>query len=186
MTEFQVNTAVIGNQSNSTVAIDKNGNFVICWTSFDQNGVGGIYAQRYNNDGVRQGNEFKVNTITTGDQSIPTVAMDANGNFIISWTNFDENTSSTGIYAKRYNNDGVPQGSEFKVNTDINSILNPTVAIAMNANGTFAISWSKFDLDGSDDVPPLELPMALLLLKIPFPSPAKMGLRAATTATQVF
>ncbi|MEH2089637.1 beta strand repeat-containing protein [Nostoc sp.] len=151
MTEFQVNTGVIGNQSNSTVAIDKNGNFVISWTSFDENGFGGIYAQRYDKDGEPQGNEFKVNTITTSDLSIPTVAMDANGNFIISWTNFDEYGSSTGIYAKRYDNTGMPQGgefAEFKVNTDVNSILlNPTVV--MNENGAFAISWTKFDLDGS-------------------------------------
>ncbi|BDI17424.1 hypothetical protein ANSO36C_32260 [Nostoc cf. commune SO-36] len=150
MTEFKVNTTVIGNQSNSTVAIDQNGNFVICWTSFDENGVGGIYAQRYNNDGAPQGNQFKVNTLTTDNQSIPTAAMDANGNFIISWTNFAENGSSTGIYAQRYNSAGMPQGGEFKVNTDIDSILDSTVAIAMNANGAFAISWSKLEVDGSD------------------------------------
>ncbi|WP_375443027.1 beta strand repeat-containing protein [uncultured Nostoc sp.] len=148
MTELQVNTTTIGNQSNSTVAIDQNGNFVISWTSFDQNGVGGIYAQRYNIDGQRQGSEFQVNSITTTDQSIPTVAMDATGNFIISWTSFDEFGSSNGVYAKRYSSSGVVQGSEFKVNTDTNSILlNP--AVVMNGNGNFVISWTKFDLDGS-------------------------------------
>jgi hypothetical protein len=51
MTEFQVNTGVIGNQSNSTVAIDKNGNFIISWTSFDENGFGGILP----NDTTRMG-----------------------------------------------------------------------------------------------------------------------------------
>ncbi|ACC83035.1 beta strand repeat-containing protein [Nostoc punctiforme] len=149
MTELQVNTTTIGNQSNSKVAIDQNGNFVISWTSFDQNGVGGIYAQRYNIDGQRQGSEFLVNsTITATNQSIPTVAMDATGNFIISWTSFDEFGNSNGVYAKRYNSSGGAQGGEFQVNTGIDSnLLNSTVV--MNGNGNFVISWDQFDLSNS-------------------------------------
>jgi Ca2+-binding RTX toxin-like protein len=150
MTELQVNTTTIGNQSNSKVAIDQNGNFVISWTSFDQNGVGGIYAQRYNIDGQRQGSEFLVNsTITATNQSIPTVAMDATGNFIISWTSFDEFGNSNGVYAKRYNSSGGAQGSEFQVDTNSNNfLLNPTVV--MNGNGNFVISWTQFDVTGSN------------------------------------
>jgi Ca2+-binding RTX toxin-like protein len=149
MTELQVNTTTIGNQSNSKVAIAPNGDFVISWTSFDQDGVGGIYAQRYNIDGQRQGNEFQVNsTILATNQSIPTVAMDATGNFIISWTSFDDFGNSNGVYAKRYSSAGVAEGSEFKINTGIDSnLLNSTVV--MNGNGNFVISWDQFDLSDS-------------------------------------
>ncbi|MDZ8136922.1 MAG: cadherin-like domain-containing protein [Nostoc sp. DedQUE04] len=149
MTEFLVNTTTIGNQSNSTVAIDAAGNFVISWTSFDENGSSnGIYAQRYKSDGEPDGNEFQVNTTTTTAQSNSAVAIDAAGNFIISWTSYDEFGSSNGIYAQRYKSDGEPDGNEFQVNTDINSLLlNPTVA--MNAGGDFVVSWTSFDLDGS-------------------------------------
>ncbi|MEH1862336.1 MAG: cadherin-like domain-containing protein [Nostoc sp.] len=145
--EFKVNTYTTSDQYNPTVAIDVDGDFVISWQSFGQDtSSNGIYAQRYNNAGGTEGSEFKVNTYTTSDQANPTVAMDANGNFVISWQSFGQDTSSNGIYAQRYNNIGVAQGGEFKVNTYINSDqANPTVA--MDANGNFVISWQS---DGQD------------------------------------
>ncbi|MHC5761790.1 beta strand repeat-containing protein [Nostoc sp.] len=151
MTEFQVNTTTTGNQSNSTVAIDADGDFVISWTSNGQDGsADGIYAQRYNHAGVAQGDEFKVNTTTTNSQSNPTVAIDADGDFVISWTSNGQDGSADGIYAQRYNHAGVAQGDEFKVNTTTtNSQSNPTVA--MDSDGDFVISWQSYGQDGSGD-----------------------------------
>jgi Ca2+-binding RTX toxin-like protein len=147
--EFKVNTSANNDQSNSTVAIDTNGNFVISWQSLGQDGSGyGIYAQRYNSAGVAQGNEFKVNTSASNDQSNSTVAIDTNGNFVISWQSLDQDGSGYGIYAQRYNSAGVAQGNEFKVNTTTSkSQLNPT--IAMDSDGDFVISWQSLSQDGS-------------------------------------
>ncbi|MEH2328406.1 hypothetical protein [Nostoc sp.] len=149
MTEFQVNTYTIGNQSNSTVAIDADGDFVISWISSGQNGSAfGIYAQRYNSAGVAQGGEFKVNTYTSSFQYNPRVAMDAAGDFVISWQSYGQDGSDNGIYAQRYNSAGVAVGDEFKVNTyTTNSQSNPTVAI--DADGDFIISWTSNGQDGS-------------------------------------
>ncbi|MEH2022944.1 beta strand repeat-containing protein [Nostoc sp.] len=148
MTEFQVNTYTTGNQSNSTVAIDAAGDFVISWTSNGQDGSNdGIYAQRYNSAGVAQGNEFKVNTTNASNQSNSTVAIDADGDFVISWTSNGQDGSGDGIYAQRYNSGGVAQGDEFKVNTYItNSQSNPRVA--MDSGGDFVISWTSDGQDG--------------------------------------
>ncbi|MBN4002192.1 hypothetical protein [Nostoc sp. LPT] len=86
MTEFQVNIYTTGNQSNSTVAMDADGDFIITWMSYGQDGsYDGIYAQRYNSAGVAIGNEFQVNTYTADEQFSPTVAMDGDGDFVISW-----------------------------------------------------------------------------------------------------
>ncbi|MBG1269058.1 beta strand repeat-containing protein, partial [Nostoc sp. WHI] len=148
MTEFQVNTNIIGNQYNSTVAIDADGDFVLSWTSDGQDGSGaGIYAQRYNSAGVAQGNEFQVNTYTDSNQSNPTVAIESNGDFVISWTSDGQDGSGNGIYAQRYNSAGVAQGGEFKVNTNTTSDQSdPTVA--MDADGDFIISWTSDGQDG--------------------------------------
>ncbi|MEH2210219.1 hypothetical protein, partial [Nostoc sp.] len=125
MTEFQVNTYTIGSQSNSTVAIDADGDFVISWISSGQDGSGnGIYAQRYNSAGVAQGGEFKVNTYTSSTQNNPAVAMDSGGDFVISWTSNGQDGDGYGIYAQRYNSAGVAQGGEFKVNTYTSSTQN--------------------------------------------------------------
>ncbi|QLE42087.1 hypothetical protein FD723_17785 [Nostoc sp. C052] len=147
MTEFQVNNYISNSQSNSTVAIDPNGNFVISWQSFGQDGdKNGIYAQRYNSAGVAQGSEFRVNSTTSGDQNNPRVAIDADGDFVISWTGQDG--SGNGIYAQRYNSAGVAQGSEFRVNsTTSGDQINPRVAI--DAVGDFVISWTGQDGSGN-------------------------------------
>ncbi|MEH2075124.1 MAG: cadherin-like domain-containing protein [Nostoc sp.] len=147
MTEFQVNTYTNNEQVNPTVAIDATGDFVITWTSYGQDGSGnGIYAQRYNSAGLAQGNEFKVNTTTTGDQINPTIAMDGAGDFVVSWQSQDG--SGNGIYAQRYSSAGVAQGNEFRVNTTTTGDqINPTVAI--NATGDFVVSWQSQDVSGN-------------------------------------
>ncbi|MFN6567930.1 MAG: DUF4347 domain-containing protein [Dendronalium sp. ChiSLP03b] len=146
--EFQVNTDTNGYQVNPSVAMDADGDFVISWQSYSQDGSGyGIYAQRYNSDGIAIGGEFQVNTDTNSYQANPSVAMDADGDFIISWENYGQDSSSYGIYAQRYNSAGVAIGEEFKVNTDTNGYqANPKVA--MDADGDFVISWNSYR-DGS-------------------------------------
>ncbi|MBN3961089.1 cadherin-like domain-containing protein [Nostoc sp. NMS8] len=149
--EFQVNTTTTTTlyQLNPTIAMDAGGDFVISWTGKDGFGYG-IYARRYNSSGVAQGSEFQVNNTTTADQKNPTVAMDANGDFVISWQSDGQDGDNNGIYARRYNSSGVAQGSEFLVNdTTVDSQSNPSVAIA--ADGNFVISWQSFEQDGFSD-----------------------------------
>ncbi|MEH2369148.1 beta strand repeat-containing protein [Nostoc sp.] len=145
--EFQVNTNTTGNQLNSTVAIDADGDFVISWQSQDGSGFG-IYAQRYNNAGVAIGGEFQVNASTNNNQVNPTVAIDADGDFVISWQSIGQDGSSYGVYAQRYTSAGLAIGGEFQVNTHTGSSqYNPT--IAMDATGDFVISWQSYYQDGS-------------------------------------
>ena len=75
---FRVNTTTTKEQVHASVAMDDAGNFVIVWSSKDQDGDNwGIYAQRYNAAGVTQGSEFRVNSYTAKEQLGPSVAMDA-------------------------------------------------------------------------------------------------------------
>ncbi|MFN6453531.1 MAG: beta strand repeat-containing protein [Nostoc sp. EfeVER01] len=142
MTEFQVNTTTIGNQSNSTVAIDAAGNFIICWQSDGQDGTK-IYAQRYNTDGTSQGDEFQVNTGTTGNQYNPVIAIDTDGDFVISWQS--DSQDGTDMYARRYDSSGVAQGGEFKVNTYTTGNPYSPTAVAMDSSGDFVISWISLE-----------------------------------------
>jgi hypothetical protein len=147
--EFRVNTYTTREQVIPVIASDSNGNFIITWTSYEQDGSkNGIYAQRYNNLGIPQGSEFKVNTYTTNNQSLSSIASDSNGNFIITWTSYEQDGSKNGIYAQRYNNLGIPQGSEFKVNT-YTTREQVIPAIASDSNGNFIITWQSYEQDGS-------------------------------------
>lgn len=149
--EFQVNTYTTSSQSAPAIAIDSDGDFVIAWNSYGQAGYGAgydVYAQRYNSAGVAQGSEFRVNTISGNSQANPSIAMDSNGNFVIAWESVGQDGSGFGIYAKRYDNAGVPQGSEFRVNTHTTDSQIQSKA-AMDSNGNFVIAWRSDFQDGS-------------------------------------
>jgi VCBS repeat-containing protein len=147
--EFRVNTTTANNQNAPTVAMDAAGDFLVTWSSYGQDGSGwGVYAQRYNSAGVAQGGEFQVNTTTANEQTAPTVAMDAGGDFVVIWSSLGQDGSVTGVYAQRYNAAGVAQGGEFRVNTTTANNQNaPTVA--MDAAGDFLVTWSSYGQDGS-------------------------------------
>ena len=99
--------------------MDADGDFVIAWQSTGQDGSGSRHLRpaRTTPRACRRASEFQVNTYTTGNQRQPTVAMDADGDFVIAWAAAPGISSGYGIYAQRYNAAGVAQGGEFRVNT---------------------------------------------------------------------
>ncbi len=154
-TEFRVNTFTPNTQQTSpqdqnTVAMTPGGGFVATWASQGQDNGGswGVYAQRYDAAGNPLGAEFRVNTFTTGDQLDPAVAVDGQGDFIITWASSNQDGSSWGVYAQRYDPSGNPMGGEFRVNTFTpGAQQNPVVAA--DAAGDFVIAWASQNEDGS-------------------------------------
>jgi hypothetical protein len=148
--EFRVNTYTTGAQNQPAIAMDSEGDFVVVWHTNFQDGWGyGIYAQRYDNTGMPQGAEFKVNTFTNYTQKQPAVAMDSDGDFVVAWYGHAPNLSYYDIYAQRYDKTGIPQGAEFVVNTFTTNVQqNP--AIAMDSDGDFVVTWVSNEQDGSN------------------------------------
>ena len=147
--EFRVNSFTAGQQAASAIGMDADGDFVVAWQSADQDGSGsGIYAQRYNYAGVPQGGEFRVNSFTTDDEFSPTVGMDADGDFVVAWESVGQDGSSYGVFAKRFNAAGVPQGAEFRVNSFTAGIQNGA-KVAIDLSGDFIIAWQSDLQDGS-------------------------------------
>lgn len=149
-TESLVNGTTTGTQENNSdsgkqVAADANGNYVVVWedaTTLD------VYGRLYNANGTAASAQFQVNTDTGGTKDQPTVAMDANGNFVVAWRSSAQDGSASGVYAQRYNASGVAQGSEFRVNTYTSSDqFYP--AIAMSTTG-FVITWTSYLQDGDN------------------------------------
>ncbi|WP_051312744.1 T9SS type A sorting domain-containing protein [Sporocytophaga myxococcoides] len=147
--EIHVNTYTTGVQRFSTIAMDNDGDFVVAWQS-DQDGSSyGIYGQRFNANGVPQGAEFRANTITDNSQKSVSVAMDQDGDFVMAWQGSGQDGSGDGIFAQRFNANGVAQGTEFRANTYITA-SQTFPSVAMNDN-EFVISWTSFGQDGSDN-----------------------------------
>jgi hypothetical protein len=149
--EFPVNAFTTGAQTVPAIAADAAGNFVVAWQSDDQDGSGaGIVARRFDLSGVPLGGDFVVNTYTTGAQTSPAVAMDADGDFVVAWSSDGQDGALTGIYAQRFNSTGAPQGAEFHVNTfTTNRQSQP--AVATNDAGSFVIVWQSSTQDGNGE-----------------------------------
>lgn len=100
--EFRANTSATPTQMNPALAADSAGNFVIVWESNVQDGsVRGVYAQRYDSSGVPSGPEFRVNTFTTNNQWVSSVAAYPAG-FVVVWASGSQDGSGSGIFAQRY------------------------------------------------------------------------------------
>ncbi len=145
--EIQVNTYTIGNQSDGTIAMDADGDFVVVWASDgqDPDGSSGIYGQRFDSMGRKLGTEFRVNSNTPNDQVTPGVAMDAAGNFVVVWATQGQTLGySYDIHAQLYNYGGNRVGSEFLVNMANDPGRDgweQHPAVAMNSSGEFIVAW---------------------------------------------
>ena len=147
--EFLVNTHTEGSQARPDIATLANGDFVITWFSYGQDGSGnGVYAQMYNADGTAQGGEFLVNTAVTDDNSQPSITALNNGGFVITYRSVSFNDQYYDIRAQMYNADGTTSGSEFLVNTyTMDAQLRPNIDTL--SDGDFVITWFSYGQDGS-------------------------------------
>ena len=105
---------------------------------------------------VRLGSEFQVNTYTTGIyptgyQFRSAVASDATGNFVVVWSNYGQDGSNWGIFGQRFNASGVPQGSEFRVNSYTTGDQQYQ-AVASDTNGNVIVVWESPQDNGTTGV----------------------------------
>lgn len=118
--ETQINTYSTGDQRDSTITTLVNGGYVITWMSHGQDGTGwGIYAQRFNSEGVALGSETLINSTTVGAQTHPVVTELSNGNVVISWT--DEggaDGNGTGVFSQTFTFDMTPPDAPLIVSID--------------------------------------------------------------------
>ena len=108
--------------------------------------------QLYNASGVAQGPEVLINTQTYNDQTGPEVTALADGGYVVTWHSRYQDTGSSdyGIYGQRYDANGTPSGSEFRVNT-YTSGEQTHPAVASLSDGGFVITWQDNTSQDSDD-----------------------------------
>jgi hypothetical protein len=157
---FLVNTERSGAQEHSAVGIDGFGIAIIVWKSGDGSSTD-IHAQRFDFSqpyGVLGneflGSEFVVNSFTNGGQYHPAVAMNpwvpacppfissscavAPLDFYIVWDG--TGSGGDGIFARGFSaNNGLPTGSQFRVNT--NSSFQERPSVGMSEDGRFVVAW---------------------------------------------
>ena len=145
--EFQVNSFTSGRQSRPSVASGAAGNFVVVWSSADQDGSGdGVFGRRFDGGGVAAGPDFPVNSSTAGNQDRPAAASDPGGNVLVAWESDDG--SGTGVFGQVFDPGGNKIGAEFKVSTT-NSGNQERAAVAADSAGHFIVVWQSDDGSGT-------------------------------------
>ena len=139
-TEFQINTYTTDTQEGPAVAAAGNGNLIVVWNSYRQDGSDfGIFGQRYASNGSPLGTEFPINTYTSSDQRYPAVASAIDGDFVVVWGSYGDG-SLLGVFGQRFASSGSRLGTEFQVNTYTTGPQgDPAVAVA--GNGDFVVVW---------------------------------------------
>src|SRR5690606_1645118 len=143
--EFLINTQTDGDQRYSSVAAFGDGSFVVTWTSSGA----GIYGQRFNANGEPDGDAFRISgeqAVVSSGQNTATssVAVLADGGFVVAWMSFGQDGDGAGIYARRYGEDGQPEGGEFLVHPGAIAGNQTQPSVSALADG-FIITWTSGD-----------------------------------------
>jgi hypothetical protein len=139
--EFRINTYTTSIQGAPAAAADAFGEFIVIWSSFDQDGSEyGVFGQRFGNSGAPVGPEFRVNTYTSGRQFQPAVADDVLGSFVVVWTSAGQDYA---VFGQRYSALGAVLGPEFRVSGYAR--IGEVPAVAADPSGNFIITWGGYD-----------------------------------------
>jgi hypothetical protein len=100
------------------------------------------FTQIVNAQGIIK-DDFLVNDdVGSADQFVPSISMDAAGNFVIVW--YDFRNANWDIYFQRYNDAGIALGVNTKVNDDTQDASQEHPSISMDAAGNFVIVWDDY------------------------------------------
>ncbi len=151
--EFLVNTTTAKSQTNPSAAASGNGNYVVVWESWDQDGSDrGVFAQILDADGNPVGSEFQVNTTTAYSQAKPAVKFMPNGNFVVVWESWRQDIATPygyGVFGKIFASDGSVVKDEFQINTYTND-YQWFGDIETFTDNSFIVVWCSWEQDGYD------------------------------------
>jgi hypothetical protein len=152
--EFRVNTYTSGSQRLvGRPAMEADGDFVVVWESVGQDGSAiGVFGQRFAASGARRGNEFAVNTYTTGLQYRPSVTAGRRGDFVVVWVNSPQTVPASTVEGRLYDSAGAAVGGEFVVNTSTTGFVSEP-QVAQTSHGRFVVTWtSPFSISTGLDI----------------------------------
>lgn len=122
------------------VAMAPDGRFIVAWTATNQ-GTFATYLRVFDPDGVPVTATITASPVGTHFVTgTPAVAMADNGDFVVVWTSVG--TSPFAPFGQRFAADGTPLGTFFQA-SDPSDFVTGRPAVAMDADGDFAIGWTS-------------------------------------------
>lgn len=146
--ELQINTYTDGWQGRAYVA--SNGStYFVAWDSENQDSnTSGVYGQLLDGSGAKIRSEFRINSYTMDNQSIPCIAS-CNSEYFATWQSNTQDGNSYGIFGRFFDASGNSTGSEFRINTyTIGSQSRPF--IATDGIASYFVEWTSYGQIGAD------------------------------------
>jgi hypothetical protein len=151
--QFQVGSITTGYayEREPSVAADADGDFVVVWRGYYQ-WPGPPYGylvqgRRFAADGTPGGPQFQVSSNTTGSgyERQPSVAADADGDFVVVWRDYQDPDGQV-IQGRLFASNGTPGGPQFQIGS---ASYYSEPSVASDADGDFVVVWSDYqDPDG--------------------------------------
>jgi hypothetical protein len=141
LSSFRVNQQGALDQEKPCVSLLNDGGAVFAWQGGRQ-GFQRIYARFLSSSNTWATGDILVNTFTKNSQLNPVVATLANGNVVVVWGSFNQESAGSlqGVYAQRLSSAGQKLGGEFLVN-QFTPFNQRSAAIAARADGGYVVVW---------------------------------------------
>jgi serine protease len=142
--ESRVNDTIAGDQLGFALAMNASGQFAVVWTHRDHaTNAYGVYVKRFNSNGTQVAPEYAAfsEVSSTGGTFWSDIAIDAHGNFIVSWDRYDNGFATEDVWVRRFDAGGSPLGAPVRVNTQTGG-SQMFGRIACNEAGAFTVVWT--------------------------------------------
>jgi len=143
---FVNNDFYYGDQRNPAIGRNASGLTAIAWDCYACDATDwGVRAKMFSATGVPVTGEFVVNQHLADDQTMPAVAVDADGKVLMAWSSEHFAERRISIDGRYFRADGTPLGSEFRISrestpdTTTRPQVNPIARI--DPNGLHRVGW---------------------------------------------
>jgi hypothetical protein len=141
--EIMVNATTDYDQLGSALVVLADGNVLIAWHSFHQDGSKqGLFARLFSPAGVALDEAFPLNRHTPGSQWSPTLAALPQGGFVAGWSGLGS-VDKSGVFGRRFDATGKPLGPEFLIN-QFTRAQQQEPDVAAFADGRILFGWESW------------------------------------------
>jgi hypothetical protein len=137
--QFTVNEDIVNSTSQSASASDRQGDTVAVWN--DNGNIVGCYFNRIGNRIIDSMGHTDFTIANGSSESEPAVAMDYNGDFVVTWTETESNGDQR-VLAQLFDSTRTPLGSAFNIAAGL-GMQDHEAKVSMDANGNFVVSYTS-------------------------------------------
>lgn len=139
--ETRVNTTTLRTQGRPAIAVDAQGQTIIAWEGAGAGDLSGIFAQRFDANARPIGTERILNTHIYSEQKYAHFDMALDGRYVVTWSSNRQDGDNWGVYAREFDANDAPRGSEFLVNTTTR-LKQQYSSLVLTDHGDYTIVWS--------------------------------------------